>query len=129
MFCHEKKLKAAKTAAGVAIFLAVVIGLHNRKFFSLFRSDKYVIAKAAKFIPFGTTMHLLDVVAAVLARIWRAQGRQRIGGFINLTSYYIVGVPMGLFSVPGPRNLASLAYGWVSSRRWCQHNSNARLRS
>lgn len=144
--------KAAKTAAGVAIILAVGIGLLDStlmyslrfEFSSLFSSDKDVIAKAAKYIPLSAAMHLLDAVAAVLAGVLRAQGRQRIGGFINLASYYLIGVPMGLFLCFGPKKLGLvgiwlgfiLALGSVvicsalalRMSRWSQYVSKARLR-
>lgn len=112
--------KAAKIAAGVAIFLGVAIGLLDSiliyslrfQFSSLFSSDKNVIAEAARHIPLCAAMHLLDAVAAVLAGILRAQGRQRIGSFINLTSYYLLGVPMGLVLCFGPNKLGLIGI-WV----------------
>ncbi|KAF8463538.1 mate-domain-containing protein [Kalaharituber pfeilii] len=87
--------EAAKKAAYTGLVAAAVQGCINFTimFFAkdylpkIFTSDPEVIALVAK---------LVDGIAAMSAGILRGQGRQYIGGWVNLISYYVIAVPLSV---------------------------------
>ncbi|GMM50072.1 Erc1 protein [Starmerella bacillaris] len=114
---------AARLAAGVASAVAVTIGaldatiimIFRKSLTSFFSNDETVIAIASKYVYLCAFMHFFDATAAVLAGIIRGQGRQRIGGYINFSCYYIIGVPAGL--------LLCFKYGYGLPGIWIGFNS------
>ena len=55
-------------------------------------------------------MELFDALAAVSHGILRGVGRQAIGGYLNLFSYYLVALPIGLST--------AFALDWQLSGLW-----------
>jgi len=89
---------AAKVAARIALFAAVIIGIINVTLLStlrnyvphLFTSDPDVIALVAGVLPLCAAFQLFDALAAVCNGILRGLGRQEIGGYVGLIAYYVV---------------------------------------
>lgn len=62
----------------------------------VFTNDVEVIAIAKTLMPILATFCIFDAMGAVGGGILRGQGRQRIGGMVNILSYYCIGLPIGL---------------------------------
>jgi MATE family multidrug resistance protein len=89
---------AAKTSAKVTLVAAAIVGLLNMVLLSslrdfipqLFTSDPDVIEMVAKVLPLCAAFQLFDALAANCNGILRGLGRQEIGGWVNLSFYYVV---------------------------------------
>lgn len=62
----------------------------------LFTSDPEVIGLVAHVLPLAASFQFVDGIAAMGAGILRGQGRQYIGGWVNLVAYYIVALPLSI---------------------------------
>ncbi|GFF30327.1 uncharacterized transporter YDR338C [Aspergillus udagawae] len=93
---------AAKTSAKVTMGGAVIVGLLNMIFLSslrhyiplLFTSDEEVIRLVAGVLPLCAAFQLFDALAANCNGILRGIGRQEIGGYVQLFSYYAIAMPI-----------------------------------
>ncbi len=109
---------AAKVAARVAGFAAVLAGLFNVILLSglrsyipqLFTSDPVVIALIAKVLPLCAAFQLFDALAACCNGILRGLGRQEIGGYVQLFCYYAVAMPISFGTAFG--------LGWQLEGLW-----------
>ncbi|PSN62004.1 MATE efflux family protein [Corynespora cassiicola Philippines] len=92
----------AKTAAKVALVFAVGVGIFNLLLLSLLRTsiprlftpDEEVIQLVANLLPLCAAFQLFDSLSACCNGILRGLGRQEIGGYVGLFSYYVVGLPI-----------------------------------
>lgn len=109
--------KHAYVAVRVAMMVAFVAGLCNMLFLViarnywglLFTSDKQVIHIIAQNLPFLAAFQVADAIIAVNGGILRASGRQSVGAYLNLLSYYVLGIPTSIY----------LMYlGWKLSGIW-----------
>ncbi|GIK05710.1 hypothetical protein Aspvir_009823 [Aspergillus viridinutans] len=93
---------AAKTSAKVTMGGAVIVGLLNMIVLSslrhyiplLFTSDEEVIRLVAGVLPLCAAFQLFDALAANCNGIMRGIGRQEIGGYVQLFSYYAIAMPI-----------------------------------
>ncbi|KAF4165406.1 hypothetical protein CNMCM6936_007922 [Aspergillus lentulus] len=93
---------AAKTSAKVTMGGAVIVGLLNMIVLSslrhyiplLFTSDEEVIKLVAGVLPLCAAFQLFDALAANCNGIMRGIGRQEIGGYVQLFSYYAIAMPI-----------------------------------
>ncbi|KAM0553262.1 hypothetical protein ACHAPJ_007552 [Fusarium lateritium] len=110
--------KAARVTAKVAIFAALVVGLFNLTIFAtlrrqlprVFTDDDQVIGIASNVILVCAVMQIFDALAAVSHGLLRGIGRQAIGGYANLFSYYVVALPIALGT--------SFGLGWKLAGLW-----------
>lgn len=97
-------VKAAKTSAKVSMSGAVLVGLFNMLFLSIFRShiprlfssDPEVTNLVAQVLPLCAAFQLFDALAANCNGILRGLGRQEIGGYVQLFCYYAVAMPISM---------------------------------
>ncbi|KAG6876375.1 hypothetical protein C0993_003593 [Termitomyces sp. T159_Od127] len=68
----------------------------------LFNGDPKVVSLVASILPLVALFQVFDGNAAVTAGILRARGKQVTGALLNLTSYYVIGIPFGVW----------LAFSW-----------------
>lgn len=116
----------AKTAAKVAIFFSVLVGIFNLLLLSLLREsiprlftpDQDVIDMVAKLLPLCATFQVFDAVAANCNGILRGLGRQEIGGYVGLFAYYVVGLPISFSTGFGPPQWGLWGLWAVSIERW-----------
>ncbi|KAM7218003.1 putative transporter [Rhypophila decipiens] len=109
---------AARKTAKVAIVAAFVVGTFNLTLFvtlrrilpGVFTDDKSVIDIASRVILVCAVMQIFDSLAAVSHGILRGLGRQAIGGYANLFSYYMVALPVSLST--------AFWLGWELSGLW-----------
>lgn len=114
--------KSAATACKAALYVAFIFGVMNGlilyflrdKVGALFSSDADVIAMVAAVMPYGALYQVNDSLSAVSGGLLRGQGRQQISGYVNLISYYVFALPIGLYlAFPRGWGLAGLWSGIV----------------
>ncbi|CAH6720949.1 uncharacterized transporter [[Candida] jaroonii] len=104
-FIGSASKKAAKISSNATILLSLVVGSINGVvlftcrglFASLYSSDNQVIKLASKVLIVGAVYQLNDALACLTAGILRGQGRQKIGGWLNLISYYLLALPLAFY--------------------------------
>ncbi len=98
-------LGAAEIATKVALHVSLIVALLS---FSVayflksyiakaFTSDPEVLMSAVKVFPLVAINQFFDCPNIIAAGILRGQGRQKIGGILNLAAYYTIGIPLALF--------------------------------
>ncbi|KAK3121886.1 hypothetical protein QOZ80_8BG0662380 [Eleusine coracana subsp. coracana] len=98
--------QAARLAAGVVVFLsvlvAVVVGLVMVLVRNLwgyaYSNDEKVVKYIARMMMLLAVSFLFDSINGVLSGVVRGCGRQQVGARINLASYYMVAIPVGYTS-------------------------------
>jgi len=93
---------AARTSAKVALVAGCLVGLFNmtllrtfsHKLPYLFTKDEEVAAIVTKTLPLCALMQMFDSLAAISHGVLRGIGRQGIGGYTNLGSYYLIALPI-----------------------------------
>jgi multidrug resistance protein, MATE family len=94
----------AKVTASVSLIAACCVGLSNMIILNslrnhipwIFTNDTDVADLVAKVLPLCAAMQLFDALAANCSGILRGLGKQAIGGWVGLFSYYVVGLPISL---------------------------------
>ncbi|KAH6900841.1 mate-domain-containing protein [Coprinopsis sp. MPI-PUGE-AT-0042] len=101
----EQKGTRAGVAARTSIFIALIISLFTSSLFlvcrnfwgRLFNDDEEVVQLVATILPLVALFQVMDGIGAVTAGILRAVGKQFLGALLNLSSYYIIGIPFGIW--------------------------------
>lgn len=79
----------------ISLFSFAVI-LANRAFIaSVFTSDREVLAEGKKILTYVALNQICDGNNVLSAGVLRGQGRQNIGSYFNLLSYYAIALPLG----------------------------------
>lgn len=81
------------TALAIGCINCVFLGTFRTTLASLFTSEKPVITVAAKILVVGAVYQINDSLSCASGGILRGQGRQTIGGYLNLFGYYAVALP------------------------------------
>ncbi|KAF8113637.1 hypothetical protein N665_0047s0043 [Sinapis alba] len=97
-------LVAAKASAFVAIMIAAVES--SSVSFALFISSNVwgyaysnvpeVIHYAAEITPVLCISIVMDSLSASLTGVVRGSGKQKVGAYVNIAAFYIIGIPVGL---------------------------------
>ncbi|KAK6462845.1 ethionine resistance protein [Scheffersomyces coipomensis] len=115
-------IKAAKTATNAAIVTSLTLGIFNasilftfRKWLaSLYTNDETVIQLASKVLIIGAIYQINDFLSCSTGGVLRGQGRQKIGGILNLVSYYLIALPCAfLFAFYFKLELVGLWLGMI----------------
>lgn len=61
---------------------------------ALFTDDKELIGLVASVLPICGALQVVDAIAAVSHGLLRGIGRQAVGGYTNLFSYYVIALPV-----------------------------------
>jgi MATE family multidrug resistance protein len=101
----EKQARRAGVSAYAAIALAVAISaIWSTMFISFRRSwayivndDPEVVTLVASILPLVAMYQVFDGIAAVTSGILRARGKQLVGALLNLSAYYVIGIPFGVW--------------------------------
>lgn len=113
---------AAKIASNAAIYTSMVVGVINGLFLFIFReqlaklftSDELVITLASKVLIIGACYQVNDCISCATNGVLRGQGRQKIGGYLNLFSYYCIALPLAfLFAFYFDLELVGLWLGMI----------------
>ncbi|KXN88103.1 hypothetical protein AN958_07562 [Leucoagaricus sp. SymC.cos] len=100
----ERKAKRAGVAATTSLILALGIAVFTSSMFIVFRKswarifndDPEVVTTVAAILPLCALFQVFDGTAAVTGGILRAQGKQLTGAVLNLSAYYVIGIPFGM---------------------------------
>ncbi|KAK0624869.1 mate-domain-containing protein [Bombardia bombarda] len=93
---------AARTSAKVALVAGCLVGIFNLTLLSslryklpyLFTKDEEVANIVSQVLPICAALQMFDSLAAISHGLLRGIGRQSIGSFTNLFSYYLVALPI-----------------------------------
>ena len=111
---------SARTASYAAVVLSIVVGVFNssvvfgtRNFLGyLFSSDKDVVRMVASVLPIMALFQCADCVSGIVGGILRGCGRQSLSAMINVTAYYVIGLPVSLLLAFGPWHLGLAGLWW-----------------
>lgn len=81
------------TAITEGILVGLILILIRNQWGHAYSNDKEVVKYVAAMMPLLATSNLLDGLQCVLSGTVRGCGWQKIGAYINLGSYYVVGIP------------------------------------
>jgi len=95
----------AELAARVAVVMSLIIAAilssvyvgFRHKWAYIFNSDPEVVALVAKILPLVALFQVVDGLAATSGGILRAQGKQFTGALLNISAYYVIGIPLGIY--------------------------------
>ncbi|SCV69552.1 BQ2448_2572 [Microbotryum intermedium] len=131
-------------AIGVAGINSVLLVIFRHRWGLLFSSEKEVIEVVASVLGLVAAFQLSDGISGAMAGLLRGAGKAPLGAVLNLISYYVVGLPLGMaLTFAGPKmGLKGLWLGltaaltgtatlttWVVLRLdWRAESENARIR-
>ncbi|KAI8986779.1 MATE efflux family protein [Trametes punicea] len=101
----EENAKRAGVASKCSILMSLVISavwstmfmLFRRSWALLFNNDPAVVSLVASILPLVALFQVFDGLGAITAGILRAIGKQFTGALLNLSAYYVVGIPFGIW--------------------------------
>jgi len=92
---------SAKVSMLLALFFAGISSItflsFRNKWGYLFNDDPDVISLVASILPLVALFQVFDGLGAVSGGILRARGKQFTGALLNLSGYYVFGIPMGIW--------------------------------
>ncbi|KAJ3759628.1 multidrug/Oligosaccharidyl-lipid/Polysaccharide flippase [Lentinula raphanica] len=97
--------RLAKLAAHAALLLGLALSLvfsaifwiWRKKWAYVFNDDEDVAEMVARILPLVALFQVFDGNAAITGGILRARGKQGTGALLNLSAYYVLGVPLGVY--------------------------------
>ncbi|KAI0000631.1 MATE efflux family protein [Russula compacta] len=124
----EQNAARAKVASRVSMVLALIFAGISSSIFLIFRnywgylfnSDPSVVKMVASILPVVALFQVFDALNGVAAGILRARGKQFTGALLNLSAYYLLGIPFGIW-LAFRRNMGlhGLWYGLTLSLVYC----------
>ncbi|OSD07821.1 MATE efflux family protein [Trametes coccinea BRFM310] len=101
----EENPKRAAVASKCAILMSLVISavwstmfmVFRHSWAHLFNDDPAVVTLVASILPLVALFQVFDGLSAITAGILRAIGKQFTGALLNLSAYYVVGIPFGVW--------------------------------
>ncbi|KAG8746275.1 hypothetical protein FRC10_005524 [Ceratobasidium sp. 414] len=99
---HGKKARiAAEVALSLSVILAVILctflTVFRKRWGYLFNDDEEVITLVSGIMPLVALFQIVDGVNAVTGGALRARGKQSLGALVNVTAYYVIGIPLGIY--------------------------------
>ncbi|KAJ2480716.1 ethionine resistance protein, partial [Coemansia sp. RSA 2052] len=109
----QSRARRANISANVGLALGGLAGTLGLAFYvgtaawwgKLYSNDPEVVATVYIIMPICAMFQFADAMSGMSGGILRSLGRQAIGAWINLPSYYVVGLPLGLFLTYGAPNM------------------------
>nr|QFR37242.1 MATE transporter [Cyberlindnera americana] len=105
IYIGSGSIHSSKVAVKISFLVAAIVGtftcltiiIFRHPMALLFSSDEEVLSLAIKSFPILAVNQLADTFNIISAGVLRSQGRQKIGSYFNLASYYIVALPLSYF--------------------------------
>ncbi|KAE9382531.1 mate-domain-containing protein, partial [Gymnopus androsaceus JB14] len=97
--------RLAKLAAHAAFLLGLAISLVFSAIFwvwrnqwaYLFNDDEDVAVMVGSVLPLVALFQVFDGTVGIVGGILRARGKQATGALLNLSAYYVIGIPLGIY--------------------------------
>ncbi|KAI6010116.1 mate-domain-containing protein, partial [Pisolithus marmoratus] len=114
----QGKARRAGLVAYTSLFMAVATAgvwstlflVFRNKWGYLFNDDPDVVHLVSSILPIAALFQVFDGMNAVAGGIFRARGMQLAGALLNLSAYYVLGIPLGL--------LLTFHFGYNLSGLW-----------
>lgn len=115
----ENSKKCCRASMNIGLFIGIVNSLiifnFRYQITGFFTNDQEVIGKVANVLPLLSIMEIIDCLNACSAGCLRGQGVQKIGSYINIFSFYVVGLPVSyILTFKCDMNLAGLWIGIIA---------------
>ncbi|KAJ2454693.1 ethionine resistance protein [Coemansia sp. RSA 2424] len=116
----QSRARRANISANVGLALGGLAGTLGLAFYvgaaawwgKLYSNDSEVVTTVSIIMPICAMFQFADAMSGMSGGILRSLGRQAIGAWINLPSYYVVGLPLGLFLTYGAPNMGVIGL-WI----------------
>lgn len=89
------------------VFVAIIMILGRNLWGYCYSREEEVVKYVGKMLVLVAVSHVLDGIQSVLSGATRGCGMQKIGAYVNLGAYYLIGIPVGIllafvFNLGGP---------------------------
>ncbi|KDN44750.1 MATE efflux family protein [Tilletiaria anomala UBC 951] len=109
----------ARLSSSTSLFIGLASGVANSAALVslrgswgwLFSGDKEVVDLVADILPFVAAFQIFDSICGVGGGILRGSGRQHLGAYINLVSYYLAGIPVSILLLKLDWRLEGIWFG------------------
>ncbi|KAI0264617.1 MATE efflux family protein [Gloeopeniophorella convolvens] len=124
---EQNALRAAASARVSMVLALIFAGISSAIFLTfrknwgyLFNDDPDVVMLVASILPLVALFQVVDGLSSVTGGILRARGKQFTGALLNLSAYYALGIPAGIWlAFRRDMGLHGLWYGLTLSLVYC----------
>ncbi|KAE9391407.1 MATE efflux family protein [Gymnopus androsaceus JB14] len=124
---EKDALRAGAAAKGAVLlgfvlagFMSILLLTFRGSFAYMFNDDPDVVTTVASIIPLLATFQVFDATAGITSGILRARSKQVMGAVLNVTAYYVLGIPFGIFLAFAPSTHMGLS-GPLDRTHSCTH--------
>ncbi|KAJ1940090.1 ethionine resistance protein [Linderina macrospora] len=116
----QARARRSHVSSNVGLSLGALTGVLNSVFClvtaswwgKIYSSDPDVVACVALIMPICAIFQIADAMNAVTGGALRGLGRQKIGACINFPSYYLIGLPAGVYLTYGAPDMGIVGL-WI----------------
>ncbi|KAI8584062.1 hypothetical protein K450DRAFT_268056 [Umbelopsis ramanniana AG] len=88
---------SAALAASIGIVVMTLMMIFRKQFGYLFSDEENVVTLTSEVMPWVAAFQIADGVAGSCGGSLRGMGNQHLGAVVNLVSYYIIALPLGIY--------------------------------
>ncbi|KAJ3738504.1 multidrug/Oligosaccharidyl-lipid/Polysaccharide flippase [Lentinula detonsa] len=97
----------------IAGLMSVLLLAFRNSFAYLFNNDREIVSTVASIIPILAAFQISDATAGITSGILRARSKQVMGAVLNISAYYVFGIPFGIYLAFSSSTNLGLASLWV----------------